>query len=461
MRDINHRDKQNFQAVINITSAAHLLSKVPDADATKCYVELIQCVMDSYLDKSLDSLTRIEKIWYVTFFMRYWWKWLMLNKGYTLKDHFVTSNAYMCIEMNAHALIVFLMTVREYGANCFLPWLLGSQVCEAIFRTARSVSSIFSTTINFGMLGLLQRLCHLHIQLALQADSSEEILFPRTVKHKVQEQSFNLLEVTNAKIDEAVKKGQKRAEEMVQKLGMTELFKKHSLWGRKISIVGIDGGTHKNSDCDADNDCDADSDSDDNGEDDGVNLEGLQNVACFNEDISIHESIQVSEDLKRMTENNIVDNALQQKMQKQQKIFYKQIPSSTIPMYQQVETSDDSKQLQKEKLKSISTMKKFNPFVEVITSSNKKILIRKTTSLWLLQEGEWISADRLFRVKYKQPYSDHVSDIKTSQKDKPIIIADPPSNDIVVIDDNNDTNFSTQWLKIGGISLYDSDKQII
>ena len=67
LRDINHRDKQNFQAVINITSAAHLLSKIPDADATKCYVELIQCVMNSYLDKSLDPLTRIEKIWYVTF----------------------------------------------------------------------------------------------------------------------------------------------------------------------------------------------------------------------------------------------------------------------------------------------------------------------------------------------------------------------------------------------------------
>ena len=44
LRDINHKDKQNFQAVVNITSAGHLLSKIPEADATKCYVELIQCV---------------------------------------------------------------------------------------------------------------------------------------------------------------------------------------------------------------------------------------------------------------------------------------------------------------------------------------------------------------------------------------------------------------------------------
>ena len=151
-----------------------------------------------------------------------------------------------------------------------------------------------------------------------------------------------------------------------------------------------------------------------------------------------------------MIENNIIDSALQQKMNQQQKIFYKQLPSSTIPMYQQVEKPDDSKET--EKLKSISTVKKFNPFVEVKTSNNRKILIRKTTALWLLQEGERISADRLFRVRCKQPFSDNLSDIKASQKDKPVIIADSPPTDVVLIDDNDDTNynFSTQcmWLKI-------------
>ena len=246
---------------------------------------------------------------------------------------------------------------------------------------------------------------------------------------------------------------------MVQKLGMAELFKKHSLWGSEISIVGIDGGAHKNADCDADDDCDVDSDGDDEGEDDSLNSEGLQNVTCFNEDTSIHECVQVSEDLKSMIENNIIDSALQQKMHQQQKIFYKQLPSSTIPMYQQVEKPDDSTKETK-KLKSISTVKKFNPFVEVKTSSNKKILIRKTTALWLLQEGERISADRLFRVRLKQPYSNNVS---TSQTDKPVILADSPSTNVILIHDNDDTNFSAQciWLKIGEISLYSSDKRII
>jgi len=119
------------------------------------------------------------------FFVRYWRKWLILNKAYTLKDNFITCNAYMCTELNAHALIVFLISVRDYAQrnDCFLPWLLGSQGCEAMFRTARSMSSIFSIMINIDMLGLSRRLHRLHIQLALQMDSSEEdILFPRIAK---------------------------------------------------------------------------------------------------------------------------------------------------------------------------------------------------------------------------------------------------------------------------------------
>ena len=107
LKDINHKEKQNFQALVNITSASHLLSKIPGANATKCYVELIQCVMDGHLDKSLDPLSRIENLWYVAFFVRYWRKWLILNNAHTLKDNFITCNAYMCIELNAHALIVF------------------------------------------------------------------------------------------------------------------------------------------------------------------------------------------------------------------------------------------------------------------------------------------------------------------------------------------------------------------
>lgn len=196
------------------------------------------------------------------------------------------------------------MTVRDYVNNngCFLPWLLGSQSCEATFRAARSMSSIFSTMINFGVLGLLRRLHRLHIQLALQANSGEEIIFPRVAKHQHKAQRLShSLDFTNDEIYEVVNKAKDKAKSMVEKLGMAELFKKHTLWGYDKTIIDIDGG-RENSLCD-DNADDSDVE-DDVGEDVGVN----ENRA---EEETIEESVHISEDLKTVIEHKIIDTTLQ------------------------------------------------------------------------------------------------------------------------------------------------------
>ena len=179
-RDVDHKDKQNYDACLHIMRASQYLDTIPDAVGTKCYIELMQCVIESYLDKSVDPLTHIEKIWYAAFFLRYWRQWIVLSPQYTLKNNFVTNNAYMCVELNAHALISFVMTIRDnFNDDNFLPWWLGSQSCEKAFRAARSMTSTFSTVINFGMLGLLRRLHRLQIQANLQAESIETgIIFP-------------------------------------------------------------------------------------------------------------------------------------------------------------------------------------------------------------------------------------------------------------------------------------------
>ena len=65
----------------------------------------------------------------------------------------------MCLELNAHAIILILITLRDSNKDeSYLPWLLESQCCEKMFRLARSMTSTFSTMINVGMLGLLRRL---------------------------------------------------------------------------------------------------------------------------------------------------------------------------------------------------------------------------------------------------------------------------------------------------------------
>ena len=86
---------------------------------------------------------------------------------------FITLNAYLCIELNAHSLITFLLFVKGKGINAsFTPWHLGSQSCEKAFRACRSIST-FSTILNFGMLGLLRQLHCMQIQIALEAEDNE------------------------------------------------------------------------------------------------------------------------------------------------------------------------------------------------------------------------------------------------------------------------------------------------
>ena len=111
----------------------------------KRYIEIIKCVIDSYLDKALEPLERIEKSWYASFLLRYWRKWIMLNNSYTLSNNFVTLNAFSSIELNDHAMVNFMRTIRDHAHNnsCFVPWLLGSQTCEETFRAVRSMSRAF------------------------------------------------------------------------------------------------------------------------------------------------------------------------------------------------------------------------------------------------------------------------------------------------------------------------------
>ena len=69
--------------------------------------------------------------------MRNWRKWLLLHPFYTLKANFITQHCYiMCVELNAHALITYVLTIRDHfhgDFDKFLPWMLGSQTCERTF----------------------------------------------------------------------------------------------------------------------------------------------------------------------------------------------------------------------------------------------------------------------------------------------------------------------------------------
>jgi len=56
------------------------------------------------------------------------------------------------------------------------------------------------------------------------------------------------------------------------------------------------------------------------------------------------------------------------------------------------------------KLTNDKTQSKHSPLLKV-KHNGKIVHVRKTTLVWLFQQGESVSTDRLFRVRNKQPYS--------------------------------------------------------
>ena len=336
-RDLNHHDKQNYDAVLHIINACPLLDKIPGAFATKCYVELIQNVVDSYEDKSLDCISRIETIWYANFFLRYWRKWIMLHHSYTLKNNFITCNCYMCVELNAHAIIVYALTITDHfhgDARNFLPWMLGSQTCERMFRTVRSMSSVFSTVLNFSMLGLLRRLHRMNIQLALQAELQETVKFPsvqrnhnKEGKNKVSVSSLS--DIKDNEISEAVERARAKARQTLYELGMDKLLRVYSVWDNENTTEDL-AGVQNGDDDDIDN-------IDDYGHDDSTD-ENDDNSLEIIKEVWSETHKEVSEDIQSACDRGLVtkeaSKASHKTLQKMQRSLpVDKLKSDTIPLY--------------------------------------------------------------------------------------------------------------------------------
>ena len=92
-----------------------------------------------------------------------------------------------------------------------------------------------------------------------------------------------------------------------------------------------------------------------------------------------------------LTKVGVIDKGLDDHLTSLHKSAFKRLPSAGLPIYD----VDEARK---------STKAKFSPFVE-ICHNGKSAHIHKTTAIWLLQEGERVSSDRLFRVRVKQPFS--------------------------------------------------------
>lgn len=153
-------DKMNFKAIDKLCafSVIELMQQIPESEATRQFLIICRFIVEAFLNKSVGVNERIYDIWYTIFFLRLWRQWLAEN-GYSINQNFITSNAYTCIELNGYGILLLLEKCRKYNTpNLFLPWLYSSQPCESNFRQTRSMTSTYSTVVNFSMNEMIKRL---------------------------------------------------------------------------------------------------------------------------------------------------------------------------------------------------------------------------------------------------------------------------------------------------------------
>lgn len=221
--------------------------------------------------------------------------------------------------------------------------MLGSQACEQTFRAARSMTSTFSTQINFSIYGLLQRLHRLQIQSQLESEMEETgICYPRVLTH-IKKVGFpdskvldatNLLDITNKDIVAMIQCAKDEAIVAVTKLGMSVEGGK---WEEMIlKPVATD---------DDDNDDDDDDDDEDGDKDEGCAINDGDNKKTseqVSDDLELSHNERL-EDISSMQKVGLVEDEVFEKLQGRK---MKQTSSSTISIYS-AEATDGEKEHQK------------------------------------------------------------------------------------------------------------------
>lgn len=203
LSDICPDDRQNYgslEKIMNPITLEALAKYVPGTEGTIMFLKICSEVTSSFSDEKLSALDRVYKIWHSNFFIRAWRKSIqnmskIQDSNFTLGESFITRNAYVCIELNAHNLISAMRHFRDIGMpELFITVLLSSQPCEELFRQMRSIGSMNFTKINFSLLELFHLISRVELQnhIVYFQLSNMGVSFPRNKVNNLSPGQFNL-----------------------------------------------------------------------------------------------------------------------------------------------------------------------------------------------------------------------------------------------------------------------------
>lgn len=190
-------------------------------------------INDCFTDVSLTALQTVRKIWYSLFLIRIWRESILSSKNYKLKDNFLSSNCFSCLELNAHELINCLLYLKKINKpEWFKPYLFSSQPCENIFRQLRSLSTVFSTVTNCTVKEATSRVANIQFQNQIMHTTSNQFVYPRMIKKSTFEK--NVVLPSASEIFKEVQFCQSLATATATKLGLIKTNNKHQTYACKI-----------------------------------------------------------------------------------------------------------------------------------------------------------------------------------------------------------------------------------
>lgn len=241
---LNPVDRQNFESVLKLCDSAviDLLKKhVKNSEATVMFLNLLKNYIDSYLSISLSPLEKVQKIWYSMFIVRIWRKYVLKNKSLSLKNNFLTSNCYTCMEQNAHSLVLLLLFLKEKNMpQLFKTNLIDSQPCESFYRQLRSFSSTYSTVANCTVKEIMSRISKIHLQNKINNGMESGFVFPKKLKSSTSSAVNEIILPSKEEIYETIEASKVLAIKDAVKIGLLSKSSKNL----KLSC-GIDPYTPK------------------------------------------------------------------------------------------------------------------------------------------------------------------------------------------------------------------------
>ncbi|XP_031332934.1 uncharacterized protein LOC116163219, partial [Photinus pyralis] len=428
LTDINSQDKMNFTAVLKICDAKVLdllKSAVPNSEATILYLTIVKNVLDAYMQQDIKLDERLYKIWYSVFILRIWRQWIKESDIYTLKDNFITLNSYTCIELNAHAMILLIrkfVSDNNLSPNMFLPHLMSSQPCEQLFRATRSMTSTYSTVVNYSMLEILHRLNRIHYLEDAKHELQGNFNFPKRMRVSTTTETY-YEPMTDCDIEAVVLKSQKDAIHTAEKMGIINCDRWTSMM--ELNKVQIDV------------DCDEKSNA--GNEEDGDRIDDV--VQC---------EVPCDEQSTDTSNNNTLIEAIQENgdddVDAEDTEVLKQCFGESLDLKDYTEKVDlDTNNLSG------------GPYLKVVLKNGATKTVKKSSVCWMLNENiSRLSADRLYRFKGQTNKKNIVLN-KNRKCIKYVTEDEKNSKNQVRKRRSRDNSSSESELEIENIGLHDSE----